>query len=57
MKSFAGRRRSSVSCSHDQTVVSVVAGLERTVCESCGHVSVKHRTEAVTRGGVASPRY
>lgn len=35
-----GRRISE--CKHKQTISTVTAGLERTVCESCGHVTVRY---------------
>ena len=28
-------------CRHSDTITTVTAGLERTACESCGHVSVQ----------------
>jgi hypothetical protein len=31
-----------VVCSHKSTVTTVTAGLEREVCESCGHVSLRY---------------
>jgi hypothetical protein len=34
-------------CSHDTVVTTVTAGLERSVCESCGNVSVGFVEEAV----------
>ena len=56
MKSFRSRRIGS-PCAHEHTLVSVVSGMERTVCETCGHVSVKHLSESVTRGGIPSARH
>ena len=28
-------------CGHEQTISTSVAGMERPVCESCGHISIK----------------
>jgi len=44
-------------CPHENPIVSAVAGLERCVCEDCGHVSVHLLEEAVIRGGVPLRRY
>ena len=35
-----GRR--IVDCKHNRTISTVTAGLERSVCEDCGHVSVRY---------------
>ena len=34
-------------CQHGQTLTTVTAGLARTVCEICGHVSVRYVERAV----------
>ncbi len=34
--------RRIVQCQHRQTISTIHAGLERIVCEKCGHVSVKY---------------
>ena len=34
--------RRIVQCQHRQTISTIHAGLERVVCEKCGHVSVKY---------------
>lgn len=44
-------------CTHENPSVSVVAGLERRVCEECGLVSVHLLEEAVIRGGVPLRRH
>lgn len=43
---FMGRPRLG-RCSHRSTVSTVTAGLERSVCEDCGQVSVRFVTETV----------
>ena len=30
------------SCVHDATLSTTTAGIERTVCETCGHLSMRH---------------
>ena len=50
-------RNGQSQCEHEQTVASVVAGMERVVCESCGHVSVKWLNDSIERGGIPTPRY
>lgn len=37
----------SVDCDHARTVRTVTAGLERVVCELCGHVSFRYLEETV----------
>ena len=46
-------RKRPKNCRHDDMASSVVAGIEHVVCNSCGHVSVRHSGESVTRAGVA----
>ena len=36
-------------CDHEQTIPTSVAGMERLVCESCGHVSIKLVNVGITR--------
>lgn len=40
------RRRLGSNCTHDATVTTVTAGIERIVCEECGYVRIgyDHRT-------------
>jgi len=59
-----GRPRLS-TCVHEIAVSTVTAGLERRVCEGCGHVSVRYIADTVrifpdyeelaTRAGVGQP--
>ena len=35
------------TCDHDQISVTTIAGLERTVCGDCGHVSVGYLYDLV----------
>jgi len=47
-------QRRLADCEHRETVRTVFAGIERLICESCGHVSVGHHHDFVlhaTRGG------
>ena len=37
--------QSSVACDHEVTTRTVTAGIERTVCESCGHVSLRYHDQ------------
>jgi len=41
------RHRRKVGCRHSETLTTVTAGLARTVCETCGHVSVRYIEETV----------
>ena len=43
-------------CDHEQTIPTSVAGMERLVCESCGHVSIKLVNVGITRPGIPKPR-
>ncbi len=43
-------------CEHEQTISTSVAGMERLVCESCGHVSIKLVDVGITRPGIPKPR-
>ncbi|MGH3650554.1 MAG: hypothetical protein ACRDU9_07565 [Acidimicrobiia bacterium] len=36
------RRRAIYDCTHENTVQTEISGLSRSVCERCGHVSVKY---------------
>lgn len=40
-------------CEHEYTGTSQVAGMERYVCEICGHVSIKRVGDTVTKGTVS----
>lgn len=42
-------------CEHRYMATSHVSGMERLVCEACGHVSIKRVGESVTKGIPASP--
>lgn len=39
--------RDTTECTHDSTISTVTAGLERAVCENCAHVSVRYVEETV----------
>lgn len=41
-------------CEHEFMATSHVSGMERLVCEACGHVSIKRVGESVTKGIPAS---
>lgn len=41
-------------CDHEYLRTSHVSGIERVVCEVCGHVSIKSVGEAITKGGIPS---
>ena len=43
-------------CSHEQTVASAVADMERLVCEACGYVTIKF-SGAITPPGIPTPRH
>ena len=48
MADFSRFRRAQIGrCAHRNVLSTVNAGLERTVCESCGHVSVRFIDESV----------
>ena len=34
-------------CEHPHTTSTITAGLERVVCESCGHVSIRYQEDTV----------
>lgn len=57
MRSVRDSRNRERHCQHEQTTTGLVAGMERTVCTSCGHVSVRLLSDAVTRGGIPTPRH
>ena len=46
-----GRRR----CEHSYMETTHVSGIERLVCEICGHVSIKAVAQSVTKGFSGSP--
>ena len=39
---FRTKRRSTSTCAHDSQITTEVAGMSRSVCESCGRVSVAY---------------
>ena len=41
-------------CEHSYMETSHISGLERVVCEICGHVSIKAVAHAVTKGPTGS---
>lgn len=51
----AMRRQSQ--CQHTDITITVTAGMRRTVCDECGHVSVGLMGESITRGAIPSARY
>jgi NAD-dependent SIR2 family protein deacetylase len=53
---FARRGKfARAECAHDKTITVRNAGIERNVCESCGHVSF--RAEDVLSGEVSRDRF
>ena len=40
--SSQAEERQATSCEHERTVTTVIAGLERVVCDDCGHVSIRY---------------
>jgi len=40
--SSKARRRAIYDCTHETTVQTEISGLRRSVCETCGHVSVEY---------------
>ncbi len=57
MRAASTRRNRRNRCSHEQTIASSVAGMERLVCAGCGQVNVKLVSDWVTRRGIPTPRY
>ena len=49
MRKARSERRQS-HCTHVDTVQTVSAGIVRTVCERCGHVSLRHHHDLVEIG-------
>ncbi len=43
--------RIRAACEHSETVSTMFAGIERTVCVECGHVSFGHHHDLVSEGG------
>ena len=52
LRSIQNTLKTQSQCSHEQTVGSAVAGMERLVCESCGYVSIKLVSEGITQRGI-----
>lgn len=44
--SFTTKQRAPVLCGHDSEITLQIAGLSRSVCESCGRVSVSYVRDA-----------
>lgn len=44
--SFKTRQRATIICTHASEVTLEIAGLSRSVCESCGRVSVSYVGDA-----------
>lgn len=42
-------------CSHDQTVNVISNGLERVICENCGHVTIRY--ESMITGDVKRSQF
>ncbi len=42
--------RTRAACEHSETVETMFAGIERTVCVQCGHVSLAHDHDLVQEG-------
>ncbi len=40
-------KRSSQNCTHETVQISATAGLQRSVCLDCGHVSISYISEAL----------
>ena len=43
-RTVSGRGRQGNDCRHPATMSTITAGLERVVCESCGHMSIRNLT-------------
>ena len=41
------RRPQIPECDHPHTTSTITAGLERVVCEACGHVSIRYQADTV----------
>lgn len=54
MKSILRKLRTITPCEHPHVVVVRSAGLERTVCESCGHVSFSFDQRELDMAGVGA---
>lgn len=50
MKNPFNTARTQKDCDHRDTISGSSSGIQRTVCKTCGHVSVSHVSETVTRG-------
>ncbi len=57
LKSMQRTLKMQSRCDHEQTIPTSVAGMERLVCESCGHVSIKLVNVGITRPGIPTPRH
>lgn len=44
--SFSAKQRSAVMCAHSNEITTEIAGLNRSVCEQCGRVSVSYVKDA-----------
>lgn len=42
--------RTRAACEHSETASTMFAGIERTVCVECGHVSFAHHRDLVSEG-------
>lgn len=49
MRRYLNSRRKA-ECEHPDTVTTIFAGIERVVCEDCGHVSFGHHHDLVIEG-------
>ncbi len=41
--------RRQATCAHPERITGTAHGIRREVCKTCGHVSVSHENETVTR--------
>ena len=57
MKTGRKLQKTQSNCDHDRRNTSVVFGMQRRVCEVCGHVSINLLGDSVTRGRIPLPRY
>lgn len=57
MRPTRGAMRKQSHCPHTDITITVIAGMRRTVCDECGHVSLGTMGESITRGAIPSARY
>ena len=57
MRSGRTLQKTQNNCEHDQTNTGVVFGMQRRVCDMCGHVSINLLNDSVTRVRIPLRRY